>query len=232
MNTRLGKWLLNGASVLALSTVLLGMPNMTLAAEIDPTPVAHNDSLDTAVNKPTSYNVLWNDTSARGGHVTVSIPPKHGVISLKDDGFVTYTPNTGYVGSDSFAYKLYSPNKNNASLYPGIVTVTVHPMSISSRLDFMSSIQDKISRDQFASSPGMSLEDLKKQEEYLRSNLEVEDALAGQLTDLERDVSAESDQLDQLRLKELQAQVASTKQLIDEQLKSNEEQQAILAHMG
>ncbi len=31
---------------------------------------------------------------------------QHGTLSLNADGTFTYTPNAGYVGSDSFTYKL------------------------------------------------------------------------------------------------------------------------------
>lgn len=71
-------------------------------------PVANNDSYATLKNNAGSLNVLVNDSDPDGdalGVVSVTDPPG-GVVTFTAAGMVTYTPNTGFVGSDSFTYKI------------------------------------------------------------------------------------------------------------------------------
>src|SRR5262249_18613196 len=51
--------------------------------------------------------VLANDTDVDGDPLTAILVsgPVHGTLTLNADGSFTYTPNAGYVGSDSFTYK-------------------------------------------------------------------------------------------------------------------------------
>ena len=51
--------------------------------------------------------VLANDTDPDGQALTAVLykNPTHGTVVLNSNGSFRYTPNTGYIGSDSFAYK-------------------------------------------------------------------------------------------------------------------------------
>lgn len=51
--------------------------------------------------------VLANDIAADDAALTAAIvaPPAHGSVSLAADGSFVYTPNTGYLGADSFTYR-------------------------------------------------------------------------------------------------------------------------------
>ena len=50
--------------------------------------------------------------------------PANGTVSLSPDGSFTYTPNTGFIGTDSFTYKA-SDGKLDSNL--ATVTITVLP---------------------------------------------------------------------------------------------------------
>jgi collagen type VII alpha len=52
-----------------------------------------------------SNGVLANDV-ANGGTISASTQPGHGAVTLNSDGSFTYTPTTGYLGTDSFTYTL------------------------------------------------------------------------------------------------------------------------------
>jgi VCBS repeat-containing protein len=50
--------------------------------------------------------VLANDVSATGSALTaiISTQPTNGSLTLNSDGSFSYTPNAGFIGSDSFTY--------------------------------------------------------------------------------------------------------------------------------
>lgn len=53
---------------------------------------------------------------------TVTTPPANGALTLNADGSFTYTPATGFIGTDSFAYTAYD---TIATSVPATVTITV-----------------------------------------------------------------------------------------------------------
>lgn len=58
-------------------------------------------------NTPLPIKVLANDTDPDGGALRVAAigsPPAHGRANIDADGTITYTPETDYVGPDSFSY--------------------------------------------------------------------------------------------------------------------------------
>ncbi|KRG67525.1 hypothetical protein ABB27_09320 [Stenotrophomonas terrae] len=70
---------------------------------------AVDDSARTPLDTPVSLNVIGNDTTAGlpldPASVTVVTPPTHGAVSC-NAGSCLYTPNPGYVGEDSFVYRV------------------------------------------------------------------------------------------------------------------------------
>ncbi len=71
-------------------------------------PVAGDDSYSTPFDTPltdAAPGVLGND-SGTGISVTGNTSPSHGSVTLGADGALSYTPTTGYVGSDSFTYTI------------------------------------------------------------------------------------------------------------------------------
>jgi Cellulose binding domain/Bacterial Ig domain/Calx-beta domain/Glycosyl hydrolases family 18 len=87
-----------------------------------PTPAG--DSVLVNPNQATIVNVLANDTDPAGFalSVTAITQPKDGNAVLNKDGTVTYTPKTGYTGSDSFSYTVSDGHGGTAS---ALVSLTV-----------------------------------------------------------------------------------------------------------
>src|SRR4051812_3411190 len=73
----------------------------------DRAPVAGDDLLVTAMNRPGTVNVLVNDFDPDGDalSVTTAVAGAHGKIAIAGP-VATYTPATGYVGADQFTYTL------------------------------------------------------------------------------------------------------------------------------
>ena len=69
-------------------------------------PVAGDDYITTAKNTSVTFSPLVNDTDTPDQDFWGFSQPQHGtVVQVGIDG-VKYTPNAGYVGSDSFTYTL------------------------------------------------------------------------------------------------------------------------------
>jgi len=88
-------------------------------------PVAVDDTYSTNEDTQlvvTAPGVLENDSDADGDTLTAVwvSDPAHGNLTLNGDGSFTYTPDTGYEGSDSFTYKV-----SDGELESNIATVTL-----------------------------------------------------------------------------------------------------------
>lgn len=105
-----------------------------LAAGNTAGPVAVNDAPSiartgaVAIFRPTD-----NDTDALAtllvGSVTITTPPVHGIASLRvDNGMISYTPDPGYTGPDSFQYTVADTLGNVSA--PGTVTLRVSGPSV------------------------------------------------------------------------------------------------------
>jgi VCBS repeat-containing protein len=109
---------------LELGQLLGGILNVTALLPIDIAPVADivNDSISTTVGVGASFNVLANDSFENSGRVVQShSTPGHGLLSLDAQGNATYTPNSGFIGTDTFTYTVLS----NGTLETAIVTITI-----------------------------------------------------------------------------------------------------------
>ena len=83
---------------------------VTVTINADP-PVANDDAKTTDENVPALIDVVANDTDADGdldpATVVITQNPSNGTITnISALGVVTYTPNAGYFGGDSFKYKV------------------------------------------------------------------------------------------------------------------------------
>ncbi len=75
--------------------------------EVNDAPVANNDTIVTAIDVPIDILITANDTDVDGTIDTTSVlasSGSHGTTLIKPDGFVTYTPASGYFGTDEFIY--------------------------------------------------------------------------------------------------------------------------------
>jgi VCBS repeat-containing protein len=109
---------------LELGQLLGGILNVTALLPIDVAPVADivNDNISTTVGVGASFNVLANDSFENSGRVVQShSTPGHGLLSLDAQGNATYTPNAGFIGTDTFTYTVLS----NGTLETATVTITI-----------------------------------------------------------------------------------------------------------
>jgi alpha-tubulin suppressor-like RCC1 family protein len=98
--------------VMACDTLLVNIP-----------PVASDDSMSTTEGQDINIAVLDNDTDAEGDNLSVTDVSQgvNGSVAIEPDGLgVTYTPDAGFIGSDSFTYTISDGNGGTAS-----ATVTI-----------------------------------------------------------------------------------------------------------
>jgi hypothetical protein len=95
------------------------------AAGVNNPPVAANDSATTDQDTAVTINVISNDSDPDGDTITVSSvgAASNGNVVNNGNGTVTYTPNVGFSGSDSFTYIIDDGNGGTAA---ATVTVTVN----------------------------------------------------------------------------------------------------------
>ncbi len=84
---------------------------VTVTPVNDP-PVASDDNVSTATGVPLTFDPSLNDVDPDGDALEVSDvgEPQHGTAVVNQDGTVTYTPNPGYVGTDTFEYTVTDPS--------------------------------------------------------------------------------------------------------------------------
>ncbi len=90
-------------------------------------PVAANDTATTEAGKPVVVRVLDNDSDPDGGTLAISsfTQPAHGTVVNNGDGTLTYTPATGYVGSDAFGYTITDGQGGSASASVALTVTAV-----------------------------------------------------------------------------------------------------------
>ena len=95
-------------------------------------PTANNDTAYTRINTAVKINVLANDKDPDGDALTVEITlkPKNGSARVNTDNSVTYTPNKGFYGTDSFTYTVQDGKGGKAT---AVVTITVTNPTTSKR---------------------------------------------------------------------------------------------------
>ncbi len=86
-------------------------------------PSAVNDTATTFVASLVNISVLSNDTDPDGDPLTVTATttPANGTAVINPDGTIGYTPNAGYVGTDTFTYTI----SDGAATASATVTVNV-----------------------------------------------------------------------------------------------------------
>ncbi len=88
-------------------------------------PYANNDSYVTHENTSVSGNVLLNDSASITTYVSNTAPSNGGVVfDPSNNGNFTYTPNTGFIGVDTFTY---TARDSVGNLVMAIITITVYP---------------------------------------------------------------------------------------------------------
>jgi len=105
---------------------------------VDP-PEARADYRRTAVDTPISFDLRDNDYDPTAEALTVTAvgTPSHGTVLLSGGGSVTYTPDLGYEGGDSFGYTLV-----DASGYASQGKASISVGTSSTRVVYLSNQDD------------------------------------------------------------------------------------------
>lgn len=73
-------------------------------------PVANPDAYVTLEDVPISGNILVNDDDPDGDNIILNVNPltgpSNGSVTVSPTGAITYTPNPGFIGQDSFTYEI------------------------------------------------------------------------------------------------------------------------------
>jgi hypothetical protein len=93
----------------------------------------HATPPDVALQVDAASGVLANDQDAEGDVLTAAVvtPPEHGTVALAPDGSFTYTPEAGFTGFDSFAYR--ATDAGLAGSDPASVVIRIGPTTSSCR---------------------------------------------------------------------------------------------------
>ncbi|MEM8532387.1 MAG: Ig-like domain-containing protein [Chloroflexota bacterium] len=96
---------------------------------VDNPVIAREDSASTSTGQAVTINVLENDEGGEGTARTVEITtePENGTAVVNEDNTITYTPNDGFTGTDTFSYTVADEIGTRAS---AAVTVTVDQVVI------------------------------------------------------------------------------------------------------
>ena len=103
----------------------------SLNITVDPVndaPVAVDDVVSTDEDTPLTIVVIANDTDVDGDPLVITSATNgaNGTVTVNADGTVTYTPNAGFNGQDSFTYDI-SDGKGGTDT--ATVTITVNPVN-------------------------------------------------------------------------------------------------------
>lgn len=93
------------------------------AIHINRDPIAGPDELVTTLNAPGEVDVILNDSDPDNDSLTLTghTDPLHGTVALSGR-IATYTPDTGYLGLDSFTYSL---SDGYGGIATGVVSVEI-----------------------------------------------------------------------------------------------------------
>ncbi|MBK5266704.1 MAG: tandem-95 repeat protein [Acidimicrobiia bacterium] len=123
-------------------------------------PVAVNDSATTFKNSAVTIAVTANDSDPEGdldpGSVSIPQAPLHGAVVVVGGGSVRYTPATGYVGADSFTYRVCDATTPIPLCSVATISVTVTDTSFTIDVRVSSSDDDNEERPNGTSRIGSS----------------------------------------------------------------------------
>ncbi|RYE16780.1 MAG: tandem-95 repeat protein, partial [Sphingobacteriales bacterium] len=103
-----------------------GLDSDPILISLNVRPVGTTDNVTTPINMVININVKDNDLSKTGTTVNTITNPTNGVIATNTPNIVTYTPNTGFSGQDSFTYTLTTADGLVSE--PIIVNITIKPV--------------------------------------------------------------------------------------------------------
>ncbi|OZC02403.1 Ig-like domain-containing protein [Rubricoccus marinus] len=108
---------------------------------VNDAPVANDDVASTGEDNPVSIEVLANDTDPDGDALRVNAAggASFGDVAISGGMVVTYTPDDGFTGQDSFLYTVFDGNGGTSQAR---VSVTVSDLSPVARDDAATTVED------------------------------------------------------------------------------------------
>ena len=99
-----------------------------LVNPINDNPVAVDDASSTQQGSSVVISVLSNDNDLDGDSLSVQsvVQPANGTTAINPGGTISYTPNAGFTGIDTFTYTISDGNGGTAT---ATVTITVTPVT-------------------------------------------------------------------------------------------------------
>jgi Ca2+-binding RTX toxin-like protein len=104
----------------------------TIVTPSNNNPTANNDSAATTVSTKVNIKVLTNDSDTDGDtfYISAASTPSNGSITIEDERSITYTPNAGFNGVDTFTYTI---NDGNGGTATATATVLVNDSPVLDR---------------------------------------------------------------------------------------------------
>jgi hypothetical protein len=118
---------------------------------VNDAPVARADSATVGQDGATAVNVRINDSDLENNALTVTSTsdPAHGTATINSDGTVTYAPDAGYSGADSFTYTITDNGTSNGTADPKSSTATV-TMTVTSAVAEIRDVSAQVSVTRYA----------------------------------------------------------------------------------
>jgi len=142
---------------LAVIAALLAPLPPPVITPVNNPPNARNDAFTTPEDTAVTGNVLANNGSGAdddpdGDALTTTLATNatNGAVALGTDGAFTYTPNTGFVGTDTFTYDLSDGNGGTDTAVVTITITAVNNPPIAQDDDFETDAEDSVTGNLFA----------------------------------------------------------------------------------
>jgi hypothetical protein len=112
----------------------------------DVAPVATDDTIVTSANQQGTVDVLQNDTSPIQDPLTLSSVTQgaHGTVTVGSGGNVFYTPNTDYVGPDTFTYVVSDNHGGSTVGHVAVTVLNLPPVAVDDNLVTNMNVQGSV----------------------------------------------------------------------------------------
>jgi len=97
-------------------------------SNVNNAPIAQDDSTSLNAGTTKTINVITNDTDSDGDTLTISAvaTAQNGTTAITANNQISYTPNAGFTGADSFTYTINDGNGHNATATVSVTVVSTN----------------------------------------------------------------------------------------------------------
>ncbi|MBE7380670.1 MAG: FG-GAP repeat protein [Leptolyngbya sp. SIO1E4] len=144
-------------------------------------PIAADDTFTTHEGVAATIDVLGNDTDVDNDSLSIDgvVQPTHGSVRLNEDNTLTYTPNSGFTGTDSFTYTVTDGNEGTDTATVLIeVLAVIEPAPVLFDYEQFLRSQQPIATVPIETMDGLPLAQLFDEQYYLNQNSDVAAAVS------------------------------------------------------